>query len=792
MILYIDTLALLYRAYYAIPDLTAKDGTPTGALFGLTNTLFRIIAEMEPRHIVACFDRPEETIRHAMDAGYKANRELPEEDMIMQIELAREVLWSYGVHTVEKPGYEADDLLGTLAVADAGREEEVVIVSCDGDLFQLTVHPNIRVFFLRKGMSDFVLYDRKEAEKKNGYSPKYTVDYKGLAGDSSDNIKGVSGIGDIFARRLITVFGDLDSIYRALENGVLEEKGFTKRVAGLLKADRESAFASRDLATIHTDVPIIAPHNKAKEWKDRIVYADARKTLERYDFTSLFSRLSMITGVLDTGDADKGGAAEAGEGGRNSEGDGVGADAEIGGVAKEAAVALWVLDATQTNAGLNDVFAYTEAYTAEDALSRVEKELKKNNLLSVWETIERPLIPIVEKMERTGVNFDRKSAKKLSTLYRRKIASLEKKIYTQAGKEFNVSSPKQLSEVLYRDLGLKPKRASKTSTGGKTTKESVLLQMADDHPIIDSVLEYRHYEKLRSTYTDVLPDFVGDDGRIHTTLQQNGTTSGRFSSRDPNLQNIPVGGEDGAAIRDLFVAADGWEMAAVDYSQVELRLAAILSNDKSLLEVFNRGVDVHKAVAARMFGVSQDAVTSEQRSSAKTINFGVLYGMGAQSLSRSLKVPLTEADTFLSDYKKAFPSLFDYLDAIKKEVSSSGFVSTAFGRVRPIPGISSSLPYVRAQAERTAANTVIQGTAADVIKLAMIGIDAMLTKEKLDGSVRMLLQIHDELLFEIRPTIADDAIEKIVAVMESVYPKDKKPIPLLASVARGASWGSLS
>ena len=789
MILYVDTLALLYRAYYAVPDLATKDGTPTGALFGLTNTLFRIIAEMEPEHVVACFDRPEETIRHAVDAGYKANRELPEEDMITQIELARDVLQSYGVHTVEKPGYEADDLLGTLAVADAERGEEVVIVSSDGDLFQLTVHPNIRVYFLRKGMSDFVLYDEKEAEKKNGYPAKYTVDYKGLAGDSSDNIKGVDGIGDTYARRLITAFGDLDAIYKVLDDGVLEGKGFTKRVVGLLEKGRESAFASRDLATIHTDVSVVGPHGKAKAWKDRIVYADARKTLERYDFTSLFSRLSMITGMSDAGSVNR--VAEAGKGGEKGRGNGVAADTAVSGIAKAVAVALWVLDATQTNASLDDVFAYTEAHTVEDALRRIERSLQKNNLQSVWETIERPLIPIVEKMEQVGVCFDRKGAEKLSASYRRKIVSLEKKIHTHAGKEFNISSPKQLSEVLYGDLELKPKRASKTASGGKTTKESVLLQMAGDHPIITLVLEYRHYEKLRSTYTDALPDFVDDDGRIHTTLQQNGTTSGRFSSRDPNLQNIPVGGEDGTAIRDLFVAADGWEMVAIDYSQVELRLAAILSNDKVLLEVFGRGVDVHKAVAAQMFGVSQDAVTSEQRSSAKTINFGVLYGMGAQSLSRSLKVPLTEADTFLSDYKKAFPSLFDHLDAIKKEVSSSGFVSTAFGRVRPIPGISSSLPYVRAQAERTAANTVIQGTAADVIKLAMIGIDAMLTKEELDGDVRMLLQIHDELLFEVRPAVTDNAIEKIVAVMESVYPKDKKPIPLSVSVGRGSSWGSL-
>ena len=778
MILYIDTLALLYRAYYASPDLQAPDGTPTGALFGLTNTLFRVIAEMEPDHIVACFDRPEETFRQQLHADYKANREMPEEDMVEQINLSREMLQLYGVHTVEKVGYEADDLLGTLVAIDAERGEEAVIVSGDGDLLQLTVYPNVRVYLLRKGMGDFVLYDEKEAEKKNGYPPKYIVDYKGLAGDSSDNISGVPGIGDVYAKRLITAFGDLDTIYQAVDANVLEREGFTKRVVTLLKEGRDSAFSSRELATIHTDVPVISPHAKADRWKDFIVYSDAKKMLERYAFTSLVPRFNTIAGG---GDRDR---------------DDVSPDTIDTSVFEDAAmravsVALWVLDATKTNASFEGVCEYTGQQSPEDALVFIEDKLRANRLLSVWRDIEQPLIPIVEKMERTGIFFDLQGARKLSGVYQKKIASLVKKIHSLAGKEFNISSPKQLSEVLYGDLGLKPKRASKTVSGGKTTKESVLLQMIDDHPIVPLVLEYRHYEKLRSTYVDALPAFVADDGRIHTTLQQNGTVSGRFSSRDPNLQNIPSGGDDGVAIRDLFIATTGWEMVAIDYSQVELRLAAILSQDETLLDVFQQGVDVHSAVAARVFSVSQDAVTSDQRNNAKIINFGVLYGMGAQSLSRSLSVSLAEADAFLTDYKRAFPSLFDYLDGIKGEALTSGFVTTAFGRVRSVSGISSSLAFVRAQAERAAANTVIQGTAADIIKIAMIRVNAMLQETGLAKDVRMLLQIHDELLFEVRPRVAEMAIENILEVMESVYPENKEPIPLLANVCRGRSWGTL-
>ena len=785
MILYLDTLALLYRAYHAVPGLQTKDGVPTGALFGLFNTLFRAIEEMEPQHVVACFDHPEPTLREELHAEYKANREIPEDDMIVQINLAREMLHTFGVHVVDRAGYEADDLLGTLAVADVGRDETVVVITCDGDLLQLTVHPGIEVCLLQ-GMSGFVLYNRQKVEEKNGYPVQYITDHKGLAGDSSDNIAGVSGIGKVFANRLITAFGDLDSIYQALDAGDLEKQGFSKRIASLLERGRDSAFRSRDLATIDTDVPVSGSHIGSAVWKDYIDSAGARSILVRYEFTSLLSRFDRLVG--SSGDGEQ--HAVAGENEKKSGDDSV--DAVVTHAMQEAIVALWVLDANQTNASFSDVCSYTSTRVAADALCYIEKELKKCNLLSVWKQIEQPLIPVVDRIEQTGICFDVSGAKQLSNQYAKKIDTLVRKMYELAGGAFNVSSPKQLGVVLYDTLGLKPKKVGKTVSGHRTTKESVLLQMQDDHPIVPLVLEYRHHEKIRSTYVDALSDFVGEDGRIHTTLLQNGTATGRFSSRDPNLQNIPSGGVAGTALRDLFVASDGWVMLSADYSQVELRVVAILSQDKTLIDMFDRGVDVHRAVAARIFSVSEDAVSDEQRNHAKTINFGVLYGMGAQSLSRSLGVSLTDADSFLSGYKKLFPSLFDYLNSIKKEARSSGFVTTAFGRVRPVPGISSPLPYVRAHAERSAVNTVIQGTAADVIKIAMVSIDAMISKEGVADDVRMLLQIHDELLFEVRSGVADSVIERIISIMESVYPENKRPIPLLVNVARGQSWGSLS
>ena len=782
MILYIDTLAILYRAYYAIPGLSAKDGTPTGALYGLTNSLFRCIAQLNPEHVVACFDRPEQTLRQESHQEYKANREIPEEDMIIQINAARGMLNSYGVHVVEKAGYEADDLLGTLALRDSNNGREAVIVSCDGDLLQLTVYPGVRVYMPKKGMSDFILYDKKGVETKNEFPAEYIIDFKGLAGDASDNIAGVPGIGPTYAKRLITAFGNLDAIYQALDKGAFAEAGFTKRIEKLLADNREGAFLSRDLATIHTDVPVATPHETAAPWRERIVYADARKTLDHYSFNSFGARLNSITGK--SGDDNVHGESD-------STHDTTQFIDEDPVVSQEAAVALWVLDATQTNATSDEVRAYTQANSMTEALEILMKKLSETGRMSVWEDIEKPLIPIIAKMEDVGVHFDTESARNLSGKYRKKISTITTKIYKLAGREFNINSPKQLGEVLYTDLNLKTGRRPKTATGGKTTKESVLREMMDDHPIVPLVLEYRHYEKLRSTYTDNLPDFVDSACRIHTHLRQNGTTTGRLSSYNPNLQNIPISGEDGTDIRNLFTAPNGWTMFSIDYSQLELRLAAILSGEKELLRVFEKEGDVHISTAARIFSIPEHSVTSEQRAKAKAINFGILYGMGAQALGKSVGASRQEAEQFLDEYKKAFPDIFVYFDGVKKEASLSGCVTTAFGRVRPIDGITSSLSFIRSQAERIAVNSVVQGTGADIIKLAMIGIDTMLAEEKLESAVRMVLQIHDELLFEVHPDKADYVVPKLVHIMESVYPPNKKPIPLVVSVKQGEAWGSL-
>ena len=774
-VVYIDSLALLYRAYHAIPNLTARSGMPTGALFGFVNSLLRVIDELRPDHVVACFDRPEETLRQEAYAGYKASREIPEDDLIAQIEAAKELLLPLGAHVIERAGHEADDLLGTLAVRGAKDGDDAVIVTCDGDLLQLTVVDRIRVYFLRKGMGDVAILDADGVAERNGYPAARIVDYKGLAGDSSDAIPGVSGIGDTFAKRLLAAFGDLDGIYRALDSGEIGDAGFTKRVETLLTEGRDDAFLSRDLATIRTDVPALS-FPKEKTWRKRVSVPGTKRLFERYDFTDLVRRFLNVVGE-ESGEEDDGGAEDVSD-----------SDPD----ARRACIALWVLDASQTDASAKDALAYTGEKTVSRAYRHILRKLKEKNALSVWETIEEPLLPVVDRMEGIGIRFDPSGAAVLRKEYDKKIARLEKEIYRHAGKEFNISSPKQLSAILYTDLGLRPKRAATTSSGWKTTKESALRQLVDAHPIIPAVLAHRHYGKLRSTYASALPAFVGSDGRIHTRLVQNGTETGRFSSRDPNLQNIPKSGEEGTALRNLFLATEGWTMVAVDYVQFDLRIAAILSKDRLLLRLFSADGDVHAFVASQIFSVPEESVTGEQRQRAKTINYSILYGTGVRSLQHALGVTHADAARFMKRYKEAFPTLFTYLDSLRGEAVKNGEVQTAFGRIRPVPEITSGIAYVRARAERIAMNSVIQGTAADVMKIAMIGIDDMLEKRSFRDSARMLLQIHDELLLEIRPDVLDEVVSGVTAIMESVYPPDKKPISLPVTVRKGDSWGSLA
>lgn len=774
MILYLDVLAIMFRAYHAIPDLKNADGLPTGALYGLLTTLFRVVEELRPEKIIACFDRPEQTLRQELDENYKANRDLPEEDMVIQLQLAEEVLKAFGVDSFSKAGYEADDIIGTLATNSANNGEEVVVVTCDGDLLQLTTNPKIRVYMLRKGMSDFILYDEKEAEKKNKYKAKYITDYKGLAGDSSDNIKGVAGIGQVTATNLINKYGDLEKIYEAVSKNALIDDGFRERVLNLLKEGREMAFKSKELATIHVDVPI-KPNKKIFEnsWLEKINLSEAEKTLEMYDFKSLINRLRVLTKQKQTSENKTASPDVLDE------------------YYKKAKILTFLLGGEKDLLLPEVILEETKQKNFKDAVLCLEELAEKEGLEYIWKNIEEPLISILEDMQKEGIKIDLKLKNKLSKKYQEKLEKLEKEIYKLAGREFNINSPKQLSEVLYKELNLSPKSSKKTSTGAKTTKEEVLLSLRDDHLIIDLILEYRHYKKLKTTYVDSLGKYIDEEDKIHTEFNQIGTVTGRLSSNNPNLQNIPNRGEDSKDIRSLFIAEEGFSFLSVDYSQIELRIAAILSGDEKLISAFEENKDIHKATADEVFGEADGISNKDKRTYAKTINFGILYGQGARALSQQLKISLEDAKNFIEKYKETYSQLMEYMENIIVDARENGYTKTAYGRKRKIFNINSTLHFVRAQAERFAINAPIQGTAADVIKLALINIVKEINKQQESENIKPILQIHDELVFEIKNEKLKKARDMIVKQMESIKLPQNTPITLKVNSKAGKSLGHL-
>ncbi len=768
MIILIDTLALLHRAYHAVKELSDKDGKPAGAVYGLISSLLRVIREFKPDHIIACYDGPEDTVRHEIMEDYKGTRSLLDDDLIEQIERSKEILKALGIHVVEKKGYEADDIIGSLSSDFWKKGMDSLIFTCDSDLLQL-VNEKVKVSLLKRGLSENEIYDEEKVFEKYGFSRELIPDYKGLAGDASDNIKGVSTIGEKRATDLIKAFGTVEDIYKALEKDEENfiKKGFTKKIADALKTDKESAFLSKNLATIHTDLNIGEKYINSKKWIDLINKEEATSQLKRLGFRGLLERLNSLIG----------------EGGSEN-------DEEIDEEKlREASVALWVLNEEFTDASYEEILSYTETENLDSALNFIKNKLKEKGLISVWEKIEYPLIPVIAKMEKNGIQVDKNKLKVLSGEFNKRIDVLEKKIYDLSGEEFNINSPKQLGVILFDKLKIIPPGSSKTKRGAKSTKESVLLSIEKKHEIVPKVLEYRHLKKITTTYIDNFPKYLDKNDRLHTTLLQNGTVTGRFSSRDPNLQNIPINTKDGRRIREAFVVKDGYTLVGADYQQIELKIAAILSGDKILLETFKKEDDIHRSIASRIFDVEESEVDSDMRRNAKTINFGVLYGMGVSSLKKSLNISTEEAEKFLGDYKKTFTKLIEYLDSLKKKAREDGYVETAFGRRRYIPGIHSKLPFIVAQAERIAINAPIQGTEADVIKIAMINLSKALAKYGDD--VLMVLQIHDELLFEVKNELVDQVKVIIKEEMESVFPKDKKPIPISVSVRKGGSWDDL-
>ncbi len=785
----LDAYAILHRAYHALPDFSSSKGEPTGALYGVSSMLIKIISELKPDHIVACYDLPKKTYRHKVYADYKVGRKKPDEELISQIERSRDIMKVFNIPIYQKEGFEADDLLGTIAEQLKNKNVDVIIASGDMDTLQLVDKKRVQVYTLKTGINNVILYDEKAVVDRFGFSPKMLTDYKGLRGDPSDNIKGIRGIGDKIATILIHNFGTIEDIYKKLDKDeeVFLDKGIKPRVINLLKENKEDALFSKELATIQLEVPVKFKLEK-KSWEEGVKEEEIISLFQDLGFRTILQRVRAL--FSDQKDSLGRGTSKL------EELEEVVGDEEF----EKTAIALWVLDSNKTKTSIQEIKDYTRTDSFKEAKERIWKLIKNQELDFVLRDIELPLISIFKKIKENGIKIDLKYLKSLSKDYTKKLKVLEKKIWQQSGEEFNINSPKQLSEVLFEKMNLVTKSRKKTSTGMRSTKESELQKMIEVHPIIENLLKYRELKKLLSTYIDNLPELIKEDGRIHTTFLQTGTSTGRISSQNPNLQNIPVRTEQGRKIRNAFVAQNGFDLYAYDYSQVELRVAAILSEDKNLIDIFKEGKDVHSAVASKIFGVSIKKINSGMRRKAKIVNFGMIYGMGINSLRKNMedasdgteKITRKEAQEFYNKYFETFKTLGDYLDNSKKEASKKGFTTTLFGRVRYFEGIQSKIPFIRAMAERMAINAPIQGTSADILKIAMIRIDKYLVENKLENYIRMLLQVHDELIFEIKKKTDKKHILKIEEIMENVISREKsKGVKLEVNIKKGKNWGEL-
>ncbi len=779
----LDVHAILHRAYHALPDFSTRGGEPTGGLYGLSAMLIKIIEDLKPDYVAACYDLPGPTHRHEAYEAYKAGRKKAEDDLVMQIIKSRKIFEAFGVPIYDRAGYEADDIIGTIAtLCTPMKNMEVVIASGDMDTLQLVSGKKVTVYTLKKGIKDTIVYDESMVKERFGFSPELLVDYKGLRGDPSDNIIGISGIGEKTATELIVNFGSIEEIYKKLkkDEAPFLKAGIKPRIIKLLLDNEEEALFSKALATIKKDVNIDFAIPK-KHFKENLSFQKIDELFKELEFKVLRERVKTILF--------KGEQLGLDIGGYNTTPKEV--DEKM---LQETKIAFWVFDSNNTNADLAGILEETNTKTLDNAYEKIIKELEKNKTISIFNDIEKPLIPIITKMEKSGIRVDKDYLAKLSKEYHKDLSVIENNIYEMAGEVFNINSPKQLGNILFDRLRITAKGLKKTAGGARSTRESELEKLKDEYPIVKEILKHRTLQKILSTYVDNIPDMVSPDGRLRAKFLQAGTTTGRMSSNNPNLQNIPVNTDDeGRNVRKAFVADDGKKLVALDYSQIELRISALLSKDKKLVDIFKKGVDVHQAVASEVFNVSLDKVTSDMRRQAKIINFGILYGMGVNALRANLGSDRETAQKFYNEYFKEFSGLAEYLEHVKAETYRRGYTETFFGRRRYFPDIKSKLPFIRASAERMAINAPIQGTSADIIKIAMKRVDELILKEGLENKVRLLLQVHDELVFEMDEKIVKEVAPKIEMIMEGVVPReDALGIKFEANIKVGQNWAEMN
>ena len=833
-ILVIDGNSIINRAYYGVRPLVTKSGKYTNAIFGMINIVSKQLSAVAPDFAAVAFDLKAPTLRHRMFDGYKAKRHPTPPELLSQFDDAKECLRLMGLHVLELPGYEADDLQGTVAkMAHSESGVESFILSGDRDLLQLI---DEKVTVLLATNSDTLVMHEAEFTEKYGVAPSQFIDMKALMGDSSDNIPGVAGIGEKTAATLIQNFGSLDGIY---EN--IDDKRISKGVREKLLRDRENAYLSKTLATIITDAPIersleslaMRPCDEAGLYK-KLAELELNSLIQKFGltgrsessaapsdtFTSDFTEGSPD--LLDNKDAviaievkDGRLFAAVGENCYEIVGDlsRVGALLEgrrvichdgkallhsleklgIDGTRVELCDLMlyaYVLNPGSGSAGIAALSSMFLGISVEaDAVAvglygRLEKLLREridaDGLGFILDEVELPLLKLLYRIERVGFKIDPAGILEFGEALGTLADDLTASIYMRAGHEFNVNSPKQLAHVLYEEMGLPCPKKTKS---GYSTDAETLEQLRAESPIIDDILEYRQVTKLRGTYTTALTDVADAEGRIHTDFKQALTATGRLSSAEPNLQNIPIRTKMGRELRRHFIAKDGYVLVDADYSQIELRLLAHISGDYTMSEAFLAGEDIHRKTAAAVFGVPEETVNEEMRKRAKAVNFGIVYGIGGFSLAKDIGTTVKEATKYIKSYMMNYPSIEEYLERVVKDAEERGYTATEYGRRRYIPELKASNANMRAFGKRVAMNAPIQGTAADVMKIAMLKVDERLRREGLDAEI--VMQVHDELIIEAREC---DAERVKALVREEMEGAASFSVPLTVEVTSGKNW----
>ncbi len=871
LLVVIDGHSLLYRGFYATRMLTTSDGRPTNAVFSFTNMLLSLLDSVQPQAIVVAFDAPAPTFRHSAFVEYKAHRQETPDEFRPQVEMTRQLLQAMGIPTLAEPGFEADDLVGTLARYAPEQGYEVLIFTGDRDQLQL-IGEHVRVCAPVRGVSELQIFDADAVQQRYGIRPEQIPDLKALQGDPSDNIPGVPGVGEKTAVKLLQQFGTVENLLDHLDE--VDDPKLRERLAH----HREQIVKSKMLATILQEVPIDLQEIPPFRLTPERVQA-TQQVLEDLEFRSVLRRLPALVqrfgqeaaiqpvSIHETlqpevvRDADERLLARLLEGDapvavrlqgelRHLRDAGVrrvalavephravlidlgkslflpepllrmlsdpkrvrlaydaktelllarGAGIEMKPPAFDALLAAYILQPSRASYPLDwlceevlnlrllegDDRLPAEAVALLQLHQPLRERLQADETLSVFTEIEMPLVPILAEMEWHGIRIDAPYLGELSARLQAQIAQIEREIHALAGEPFNVGSPKQLGAVLFEKLKLPVVKKTKT---GYSTDADVLQTLLDQHPVIRKVIEYRELSKLRSTYAEALPKLVNPlTGRIHTKLNQTVTATGRLSSSEPNLQNIPIRTEVGREIRRAFIADPGYRLLSLDYSQIELRILAHMSNDPILMQAFERGEDIHTATAGILFGVAPDQVDREMRRKAKTVNYAVLYGMSDYGLSQELGISVSEARQIITHYFERFPQIKAFTQQILEEARAKGYVRTLLGRKRYLPELHSANRNERMAAERAAINMPFQGTAADIMKLAMIRVWNRLPD--IESKARMLLQVHDELLLE---TPLNDVASVALAIAREMESASTLRVPLVVEAKVGDNWRDLT